>query len=418
VLSAAPNRRQDYVSRTKTVILLVFACCLVALVGTRLADSLQGTDFPDFYCAARMLADGHGHQIYDAGIQRQYQARYAGRVGTLYIHPPFEAAVYLAVAWLPLRRAYLLWSFLNLAFLAVAARRLAQEALGPWDWRTLLAASLIFIPLLLCLVQGQDSLLLLLLVILAFTALRRDRAFAAGCWLGLGLFKFQIVLPLLLVLIFTQGRGARVALGKGFGLIALLLAALSAAISGWPVFNIYPRFLLHLQEQPFAGIVPEAMANLRGLTYFFLHDDHSPGAVVAVAILSAAALIKTLRNWKGARPESKPGLGFQNRDDFDLAFATTVLFALLVSYHLNPHDLSLLLLPVSLLLHRMLTGGPRLPRAQKWMTLGLLGILFLPPLHLWALRAGVYHLVALPVLLLFLAIRTVIARQNQAAQVG
>ncbi len=79
------------------------------------------------------------------------------------------------------------------------------------------AASLTFVPALLCLVQGQDSLLLLLLVVLAFTALRRGRAFAAGCWLGLGLFKFQLVLPIVVVLVLTQGRNARTGLAKGFG---------------------------------------------------------------------------------------------------------------------------------------------------------------------------------------------------------
>ena len=109
-------------------------------------------------------------------VQHQYQARYSGRIGTLYIHPPFEAVLYLAVAWLPLRYAYLLWSWLSLAFLTVGTRRLAKKLPLPWDWRVLLAASLTFVPLLLCLLQGQDSLLLLLLVVLAFTALRRDQS--------------------------------------------------------------------------------------------------------------------------------------------------------------------------------------------------------------------------------------------------
>jgi hypothetical protein len=35
------------------------------------------------------------------------------------------------------------------------------------------------------------------------------------------------------------------------------------------------------------------------------------------------------------------------------------------------------------------------------MTLGLLAILFLPPLHLWALSAGLYALLSLPLLALF-----------------
>jgi len=388
--------------RVKRFILVVFVFVLAIFLAARFSDSLQGTDYPDFYCAARMVVEGHGHQLYDAELQRQYQARDAGRVGTLYIHPPFEAVVYLAVAWLPLRRAYLLWSLLNVAVLIVAARRLTKEALVPCDWRVLLAASVTFVPLLLCLLQGQDSLLLLLLVVLAFTALRRDRAFAAGCWLGLGLFKFQIVLPLVLVLVLTQSRNARNRLAHGFSLVVLALAGLSTAISGWSVFTVYSGFLLHLQAQPFAGIMPRAMANLRGLVYFFSHTDRSSGAVAAVSMLSAGALLNSLTVWKRARLAPHLGEAIASRDEFDLAFANTVLFALLVSYHLNPHDLSLLLLPIPLLLHCMLTRTPRLTRVERWITAGLLGILFLPPLHLWTLKAGIYAFVSLPLLTLFL----------------
>jgi len=402
VYSPNPSRRRAPNSRTKTFILVVFVSVLAAFAGTRSAASLQGTDFPDFYCAARMLAAGHGHQLYDANLQRQYQARYAGRVGTLYIHPPFEAAFYLTVAWLPLRYAYLLWSLLNLAFLTVGTRRLATELL-PWDWRLLLTASLTFVPALLCFLQGQDSLLLLLLVVLAFTALRRGRAFAAGCWLGLGLFKFQLALPLALVLVVTQSRNVRSGLVKGFSLVALAMAALSAAVSGWSVFLDYPGFLLHLKAQPLAGVVPQAMANLRGLIDLFSHSDRSSGAVITLSILCAAALIMTLTGWK-------------KEDEFDLAFANTVVFALLVSYHLNPHDLSLLLLPIALLFQRAFAPTAEVRSLANWMTLGLLGILFLPPLHLWALRAGVYALVSLPVLALFLR-SGFLVRRDQAREI-
>jgi hypothetical protein len=398
VLPSDTTRKQTVVSQAKPVVLFAFVLSLAVFVGTRFADSLQGADFPDFYCAARMLAEGHGHQLYDAEAQRQYQARYAARVGTLYIHPPFEAVLYLAVAWLPLRRAYLLWCVLNLAFLAIGLRHCAREALQPWDWSVLLAASLTFVPLLLCLQQGQDSLLLLLLVILAFTALRHERGLAAGCWLALGLFKFQIVLPLVLVLLVTQNRKVRTGLGKGFGLVGLALAGLSAAICGRSVFTAYPGFLLHLRAQPFAGIVPQAMANLRGLTYFFFRSDQSLWAGEALAILSAAALFITLASWRHARTEAPALPGAKAGERFDLAFANTVLFALLVAYHLNPHDLTLLLLPLAVLLRGAFGQTPRLARTQDWVTSGLVGLLFLPPLHLWALRSGVYSLVSLPVL--------------------
>jgi hypothetical protein len=401
MLPPHPTSKLAMAPRVKRFVLVVFVFVLAIFLGARFSDSLQGTDFPDFYCAARMLAEGHGHQLYDADVQRQYQARYTGRVGTLYIHPPFEAVLYLAVAWLPLERAYLVWSLLSLAFLAAGLRLLTKDALQSWDWSVLLAASLTFVPVLLCLLQGQDSLLLLLLIALGFRDLRRGKPFAAGCWLGLGLFKFQIVLPLVLVLLLTQSRSARSEVAKGFSLVALTLAGLSATISGWSVFTAYPEFLLHLQAQPFAGIIPQAMANFRGLTYFFFGSGQTSWAVAAVAILCTAALIRTLTGWNHAHAASHPSSADASREEFDLAFANTVLFALLVSYHLNPHDLTLLLLPIAVLLHRMLARTPVSP-VGKWIIAGLLAILFLPPLHLWTLRTGDYGLVGLPVLGMFL----------------
>jgi glycosyl transferase family 87 len=413
VLLPETTRPLRHESWLKSIALLVVVAAVLAMLGTRLPDSLRGTDFPDFYCAARMLLDGHGHQLYDADLQRQYQARYSGRVGTLYIHPPFEAVLYLVVAWLPLRRAYVLWSVLNLVLLTAAVRRLVKQALPLWDWRILLAASLTFVPLLLCLIQGQDSLLLLLLVILAFTDLRLGRATASGCWLGLGLFKFHFVLPLILVLALTQDTDTRRALTKAFTSVALVLAGLSAVISEWSVFRVYPDFLLHLQEHRFAGIFPQAMANFRGLIYVVFYHDHSAWAAIAgLSILSAAALIKILFDWKHTRRVSGQNVAIESQSNFDLAFANTVLFSLLVSYHSNPHDLSLLVLPMAVMLHAALGRRPSLAYLGN-RTILLLLILFLPPLHVWALKAGVYALVAVPIVFLFLTSGSV-ARQANA----
>jgi hypothetical protein len=126
------------VSAAKTFILFILVSFLVGFAGIRLSASLQGTDFVDFYAAARMAAEGHAHQLYDANVQRQYQARDASRAGTLYIHPPSEAAIYLAVAWLSLKSAYLLWSVFSLSFLALAARLLAKEPASAGGWANML----------------------------------------------------------------------------------------------------------------------------------------------------------------------------------------------------------------------------------------------------------------------------------------
>src|SRR5882762_8531307 len=357
----------------KTLMLLVLLSALTVFFCAHFSASSHGTDFPDFYSASRLLIAGHGHELYDVQVQRQFQSRYVGRVGTLYIHPPFEAVLYLVVAWLPLNSAYTLWTVLNLAFLTLIARKLASEVLPTWDWRLLLMASLSFVPVLLNFLQGQDS-VLLLFVTLAFTALRSNRAFAAGCWLGLGLFKFNLVLPLALVLALQKGRNGFV---RGFAVMALALAAVSAAISGWAVFAAYPRFLLHLQEQPFAGVFPQAMANFRGLTYVLFPNDGSHFAIFTMAALSLSALFITLTGWQGATLVSYPNHFPANQGTFDLAFGNTILFALLVSYHLNPHDLSLFLLPTSLLLYHARVGTIFvLTKHARWLVEGLLALLF------------------------------------------
>jgi hypothetical protein len=400
VLLSSTTRSQRIASGARTFLLFILLCSLLSLAGARLSASLQGTDFIDFYAAARMLADGHGHQLYDANAQRQYQARYSGRVGTLYIHPPFEALVYLAVAWLPLKAACLLWWVLNFGFLALATHHLAAEVSSQYDWRTLFAAALTFVPILLCLLQGQDSILLLLFFVFAFTTLRRARAFAAGCWLALGLFKFQLALPLCLILLVSQGGAARSQLAKGFGLVALALALVSVAIGGWSVFTAYPLFLLHLPEQPFAGIFPQAMANFRGLLFLAVPAWPSAWIFGAASILSAMALLKAVADWRGASVDAPPNSA--SPENFDVPFASTVVFALLVSYHLNPHDLSLLLLPIYLLANPNWKRTSRPRTAAGWLRASLLAILLLPPLHLLALRAHSYSLVAIPVLMLFL----------------
>jgi hypothetical protein len=137
------------------------------------------------------------------------------------------------------------------------------------------------------------------------------------------------------------------------------------------------------------------------LTSFLFHRDQSLWAVAAVSILSAAALIKTLTGWKHVRlaPYLSLDLSPVEPVEFDVAFANTVLFALLVSYHLNPHDLSLLLLPMVLLLRD--TARTTLTNSSRRLIIALSAVLFLPPLHLLALRAHAYALVSLPLIALF-----------------
>jgi len=398
----------------RNLLLLLALAALLGLLSRRFAAAQNGTDFPEFYAAAKMVGEGAGRQLYDPVAQDRFEIRYAGRTGTYFNHPPFEALVYWPLSRWPLRGAYLVWCLLNAGFLAVVARLLAPKVSPHLDWRVLLVLFFLFVPVLLNFLQGQDSLLLLLLLSLAFAALKREREFTAGCLLACGLFKFHLVVPLVVVLLARPTARREKRLATGFLGAAALLVAISAAVSGWGFLSAYPRFLQRLGSLPLAGIHPEEMANLRGLASLFSLPQPARYALILVASLLVLAVAilgqrQAGKDW-GATAE--------------LAFANAVSAGVLVGYHLSPHDLSVLLLPMALILpslrrtnrnlsgitSRMMTSGMTTSRRTTGTSSRLAGlgvavaaVFVLPPFQLWLLAEHRYAWVAVPILLLFAA---------------
>src|SRR5438552_13665080 len=99
---------------------------------------------------------------------------------------PFVALFYLPFAAEPTHRAYVLWSLLNLALLIAIARSLQHYAFTRVAWQALLALFLVFAPVLLNLLQGQDSVLLLFFVAISFVAFSLGEEFLTGCLRSLG----------------------------------------------------------------------------------------------------------------------------------------------------------------------------------------------------------------------------------------
>ena len=399
-LYAYGTMRPNLPKVARNLLLLLALAALLGLLSRRFAAAQNGTDFPEFYAAAKMVGEGAGRQLYDPAAQDRFEIRYAGRTGTYFNHPPFEALLYWPLTRWPVGGAYLVWSLLNAGFLAVVARLLAPEVFPNRDWRVLLVLFFLFVPVLLNFLQGQDSLLLLLLLSLAFAALQREREFAAGCLLACGLFKFHMVVPLVVVLLARPTARREKRLATGFLCAGTLLIAISAAVSGWGFLSAYARFLLRLGSLPLAGIHPEEMANLRGLASLLSLAEPARYALILVGslvVLSVAIL--------GQRQASKEGGA-----PAELAFANAVSAGVLVGYHLSPHDLSVLLLPMALLFHslRMTNGNwsGMTTGASRWLAglgVALAAVLFLPPFQLWLLAEHRYALVAVPVLLLFAA---------------
>jgi hypothetical protein len=368
------------------ILAILLLSAIVAFFAYRFPNLEKGTDFPAFYAAARMVLERHGSQLYDVAAQDRFLARDSGRTGIYFFHPPFEALIYLPFAVFSLPTAYALWCALNGVLLVVAARSLSASMTFAWDWTILVPASLLFVPLLLNFFQGQDSLLLLCLVALAVEALQGNRCFAAGALLGCGMFKFHLVLPLA-VLLLILGRRRFL---TGFVLVVIGLGLLSTAISGWPWLDSYFLFLTQLTNIPLVGIHSQQMANLRGLFGSLLPGRAGLALTLALAssaIVFCAALYGTARvanSLGGVR----------------LASANAVLASILVGYHLSPHDLTILVIPLAFLTEHLVAGNG-IGKLNKILLATTLATLFLPPLHVLLLARHVYTYACFPLLLLF-----------------
>jgi hypothetical protein len=302
-------------------------------------------DFTAFYTAGQMVRQGQGSRLYDAQEQWRVQQQFARNVAIRhaalpYLRLPFEALLFVPLTFLPYSGAYVLWLLVNLGVVIAVAIFLRRELALLQEfpvWLPILIA-VGFVPVFLTLLQGQDSILLLLFYSLAYVALREGAELRAGCWLGMGLIKPHLVLPFVAIGLL---RG-KYKLAAAFLLVAAVLIVISVALVGWSGFLHYPGYLWELEQHTERGLVqPRDTPNLRGLVEGFGSGLASSAVAVGViAILSVGLMV-----WATTRRKSASGGRIA-----DLIFCQAVIVSLLVSYHAFAYDLSVLLLPIFLLM--------------------------------------------------------------------
>ncbi len=328
----------------------------------RVRDSIaQGYgDFASFYTAGQIVRSGQSPRLYDPVLQWKVQQRFASTVtirkGPLpYIRPPFEALFFLPFSYLAYPTACLVWMALKLGLLLMLPLLLPpldNETGLPSARAVMILVCLAFFPVAFDLIQGQDSVLLLLILVLGLRLLLRHADLASGAVLALGMFKFHLAIPLLAI--FLLRKRFRVAIG--FVAVSSLLFAISLAMVRWSGLVAYPRYLWGLNLVPGLGMVkPQSMPNVRGLMTILLGNGPLPAAahwfLAAVAILG---IIVAGTSWTG-----------RDRRSVSMAFCFAIVVTLATSYYANSYDLTLLLLPLLLLGKTFLqgeeiTGWPRI----------------------------------------------------------
>jgi len=368
-------------------------------------------DFTSFYGAGLSLRQGQGSQLYDAEEQWRTQQLFAQRVrirrGPLpYLRPPFETLLFVPLTLLSYPQAYLLWTAVNLGIAVWVPFLLRRHLpdLQPVSAWLLALLPLAFTPIFFALVQGQDSILLLLLYSLAYLALQKGADLRAGCWLALGLFKPHLVIPFVIIL-FSRGRRK---VAWGFSWIAAVLLVVSVAIVGWRKLIHYPGYIWWLEQHTGRGLVlPRDTPNLRGLVEGFTSGLMPASVALLVIALTSIAIV--IWAGKGGRPE-------KNERIRDLVFCQALVATFLVSYHAFAYDLAVMLLPIALLAGRVIKGGPKLSVWDESALLAPVVVLLFGPIYplLW-LRFHFMNLLAIVLMLWMWGLSREISRLRAAA---
>jgi Glycosyltransferase family 87 len=335
-------------------------------------------DFTSFYTAGKIVQRGNAGKLYDPPtlwrVQQEFASKVKTRRGPLpYVRPPFEALLFVPFSWLRYGTAWQVWSGLKIALLVLIAfvAPVSSElgaSRGFRLGRLLLCGA--FFPLGLDLVQGQDSILLLLLFTLAARFLTTEAYFECGLVLGLGLFKPHLIIPFVLILAVQKG-GRKIA--TGFVAAGIPLFLISLAMVHWTGVVRYPKYLWTLNQVPGMGMVKtESMPNFRGLAAVLFPRSNS-SVIVHLVLLGIVALgiVVAARAWS-----------ILARRSVLLAFSFAIVVILVTSYYAYCYDLTLVLLPLWFIGEQMLTS-----RVEPWartMFMIAAGILLCAPLC-WSL---------------------------------
>ncbi len=354
--------RPTFAASTLGYLALAAFNCILLLSYLESHPNFPG-DFCAFYTGARLYLQGPS-RVYDLTLQRATEQQLLGRDDIPFNHPPYELLLWLPLARLSFQTAFWLWRLAGLLLLAVASK-LAATALCPrLGAPAIFLRALALFPVPYCLWMGQDSVLLLAILAACAWLLARRMEWLAGAALGLALLKPQLVLPIAAV--FLLMRRWRVV--RGFLCSAFAVLTLSIFMVGFTGMRQMLTILLAGQTSAHMAIHPSMMPNLRGLLSLLL-AGHSSWDTILVGAISISLLLAARATVQPQQPSAR-------------AFAGLICFALLVSFHLNLHDLALLLLPILLVMQDKMWSGE-----NGWQVTVPFIVLFCTPAYLAALGA-------------------------------
>lgn len=301
-----------------------------------------GGDFPAFYMAGQIVAEGNADRLYDIPTQARHDRalRPNAPEDSLLTYPcaPFLALLLAPLAYLPYEPAFAVWLVMGLSCYALAIALLDEPAFrgrGPALIDSELAALSFFPFLIECWIGGQTSWMAVLVFAAAIRLETRQRCFFSGCVLAFCLYKPTLLTLVVPMLVATR----RLRTLAGFAAGALLLAAVSLLLVGPDGAADYRNLLASYAEA--RRVAPDVFRSwkyvdfLSFLRLIFGNEPSWPIAVwgiVAAAIGGALLRLWWRRPFVGRRDDASPERGLP------MAWAAALACTPLLNPHFGIYD--------------------------------------------------------------------------------
>ena len=354
---------------------------------------LVGSDFRAFYAVGRISNEHGGSSVYNISLEKEQQERLAGhpiQSGQVltYNHPPFLLPVFYLISKLNFQVAfgiYFIFLFLVAALFGLLLIKIFPPDQLAGKFRSQLFLSiLLFEPLFISILKGQDTVILLAgLTVFAYGLINQNDRLS-GLGLALTLIRPQVSLFLALPLVFYNRK-----LLSWYIFGACILALYSFFLVGTEgMLDFLNLMEISLRGQEF-GLNPAMMFNLAGLVLrIFPAFNSSILSIIKIVGYVGCLLIFVIT--------------FRQHKTVELRhFVPLIICSLFFSPHLHFHDLAILLIPVIILFSYWLRQN-RIGSILPVNILFLLSILFLMSNIITPLYFIIPYLVMFIILLVYI----------------
>lgn len=226
-------------------------------------NKIKTSDFLNFYAAGTLVRQGKGAVLYRRKTQDPVLEPLLGIKSPQYfLHPPFEAAAFAPLSYLSVERAFVVWTLFSIGLMGLLPLVLKDSVplIGQRPYLPLFGFA--FYPVVIALGLGQDSVLILFALSLAYRLMAEGKDFWSGMALALAAVKFQYVAIFFFLLLCW--RKFRVATGCIIG--CACLGGISILLVGAHGAGEYVAFVRNFNSHlGYGALKPALMVNVRGL---------------------------------------------------------------------------------------------------------------------------------------------------------